>query len=677
MCTLTMVAGLTQHITVNPIVGYDCASPAVNITSYSLNTVKPCLISSTDVQTKTVKILVLQKAEKIKTTVIQCKLVIERSIRHCGMHSHTSDVKNSYAYMARNMAEPECKDALHTGRLHLYNEHHLSELKANQTQRGEKLVVGHIDSSHRCVGGLYSTTEGTWSDVLVHYKYTILLNTYTANVYVESDTIHLRNGLNCDFSSGSCLDSEEGFSFWDTQPKTGCEQKEFETIYHGEANKTTLSSASLTQMDPIYTTTSGSIAFTIRSKAETFACNYRVYTTDHNRVFVAEVNNDYHPFINRVADGNNLDLLTYFNSKFTLLERHTAQEMSSLYANLLNNICKLDKQLMTTNTILARLNPQEFASQLTGKPGYTAVVSGEVIHVLKCEAVVVTPHPQTRCYQEFPVLHNGVLKFRAPVTHILQRKGTEIECAPILEAKYQVGQHWVTVDQKIRDAAAPEILGTQLSGDWSYKSFEKIISSGLYDSSSIDKMKNMIYESSDRRSVSNVIDKTIMGSSPDTQGFDVSQLFSKVDIESKIRSTLVNIFDWAKIVANLASSAFGFYIIAKGIKFLLDTMFHCRILYDIYGFSWKLIGSFWDSVTAWLEHKDRTSGIKLEKKINEELQTENIPLQAPLSQDNDPTPPYNPNMDMDTEQGLYPSITHQLSTGAYPKMDRSRRHKRF
>lgn len=76
-------------------------------------------------------------------------------------------------------------------------------------------------------------------------------------------------------------------------------------------------------------------------------------------------------------------------------------------------------------------------------------------------------------------------------------------------------------------------------------------------------------------------------------------------------------------MGNLTSTLIGFYVVGRLIKFCIDTLVHGKILYDIYGISWKLIASIWDSVTNLLSHnhlkpkEDKTTNKTEQKEQNE------------------------------------------------------------
>lgn len=515
--------------------------------------------------------------------------------------SHSSEVELSYNYFVQNFNAEECTRVHNERTITIYPGTIVSELPHNTTIKGEYHIVGKLEGA-TCKGGVYRAHGRTWQNVLVFYKYEITLQEYMAEVNTESNVIKLRHGLNCDYVKGHCLDSDEGYISWDTNRSEKCENRDFEVLYSGRANRTTTTDDSLTKNTKLYTAKTDKTLFTIRSQDEVKICGYNGWSTDHNRIVLIELTSDFHPFTRKVDDGVNLDLFTYFNSKISFVEHHTEEQMNLMYTHVMNEICKLDRTMLQTNLIMARINPNEFATQLTGQPGYTAVVTGEVIHIIGCEVVYVLPSPREQCYQEIPVTYGGKECFVAPVTRIIQRHGVEIDCAPYLEAKYKFGDRWYTMDKSVRETLHPSILGSGIKTDWSYISLPDLMDKGLYEPSSIEKMRNMIYEQSDRRSVSTVFHRAIEGQHPDRQGYSIVRAFEESEIHSLMSSYWNKFLNWSRTIGNIASTIFGIYIMGRVAKFFIDTIVHGRILYDIYGFSWRLVASCWDSLTSLLAH---------------------------------------------------------------------------
>uniref|UniRef100_A0A182FMP0 Uncharacterized protein n=1 Tax=Anopheles albimanus TaxID=7167 RepID=A0A182FMP0_ANOAL len=121
-------------------------------------------------------------------------------------------------------------------------------------------------------------------------------------------------------------------------------------------------------------------------------------------------------------------------------------------------------------------------------------------------------------------------------------------------------------------------------------------------------MKNLIYEQGDKKIASSVLHKIISGRHPDLQEKIIDSVFSKH--WSKLMS-------WSTWLGNMTSTAIGLYIIGKTIKFTIDTLIHGRILYDIYGFGWQLLASFWDSLTNFLSHRSHAKQKKDSSKNDE------------------------------------------------------------
>ena len=81
----------------NGIVGYDCGSPHLNVTTLSLLDVESYNIPLTQPQIEKTYIQLLQLSKFESIDVIQCKVSINRFIYYRGMHSHISTVTNAQA----------------------------------------------------------------------------------------------------------------------------------------------------------------------------------------------------------------------------------------------------------------------------------------------------------------------------------------------------------------------------------------------------------------------------------------------------------------------------------------------------------------------------------------------------------------------------------------------------
>ncbi|XP_058461096.1 uncharacterized protein LOC131436404 [Malaya genurostris] len=533
------------------------------------------------------------------------------------MHSHTSDYEHGYAYIVKEFTPDECRRAHLLNSLNLAHDYNLRELKRNGTTRGEALIIGNVKGS-TCDGGTYRTPFYTWTNALVYYEYEITLRDYMATIDIENNEIKLRNGLVCIYTHGKCLDSEDGYLTWDINLKERCEDTEFEVIYEGIVNKTLDNNTHKVggKFNAIYTTISNTHLFSIKTRDVTKICGYTGYKTDHPRILILEEAEFRSPF-KRKPTSKNYDIFTYFNSKITLVENYIGQKLDDVYGTIMTEMCKIDKAMMETKLTLARLNPTEFVNSIVKQPRYTAVVAGEVLHILECKPVYVTYRTSERCYQEIPVNYNNATMFLTPVTRILQKRGTEIDCTPILPAKFRFGNRWYTTDGRLRETTSPNKLTTDIITTWSYTPLPSLMESGVYDSDSIDKMRNMIYEQGDRRIASTILHKVLSGQHPNYQGFSFDALVSEKIIENVLNKYWKKFISWSNWIGNVTSTFIGIYMIGRIIKFVFDTIMHGKILYDIYGLGWQLLASFWDSLTTFLSHRNAIK--KQRKEVNDDL----------------------------------------------------------
>ncbi|XP_052566606.1 uncharacterized protein LOC128093521 [Culex pipiens pallens] len=433
-----------------------------------------------------------------------------------------------------------------------------------------------------------------------------------------------------------------------------CEETDFEVIYEGIVNKTvdgdTVKNKNLAQ-HAIYSTVSNTHLFSIKTREKKKVCNHEGYSTDHPRILILEENGFKSPFMKQASD-KNYDMFTYFNSKITLVESYIGQKLNDVYNTIMTEMCKIDKAMMETKLTLARLNPTEFVNSIVKRDGYTAVVAGEVLHILECKPVYVTVRITERCFQEIPISYNNNSMFLTPVTRILQIRGTEIECTPLLPAKFIFGGRWYTTDGRLRETTEPNKLTTDIVTDWTYTSLPNLMEAGIYDEASIEKMRNMIYEQGNQKAVANILGKILTGQHPSYQGLKFDALIPQEILENVLNKYWNKFVSWSNWIGKMTSTSIGIYFIFRAIKFTIDTIVHGKILYEIYGLGWQLLACIWDSLTNLLTHrntKDIRASINSNRKTNKEATEEEKEEIIECEETKLQQPPYNlyPNPNLD------------------------------
>lgn len=607
MSTITHVNSLPVESSTNKrteygINAFDCISSGTNMTVVSLLPTKKCQMDVGSLYTKLSKVQIVQQTPFRSTNVKQCGITIKRSIHHCGMHSHASLVEGSYAYDVRRIGYSDCTRIFETRSYRLSENIILHELTPNMTHRGETVIVGSLEGSS-CSGGTYTTTDRAWKNVIVKMEYEIVLSEYQAQVDLSRDIISLRSSLTCKYSSGECTDSLSGSVSWKTLDKSVCLQDEYKVLFTGLVNETVPVGNVSESSASLFSTEKDSAFFTIRAMRTTTICGLDAYETDHDRVYVVRLNGPTPLFSSEIVENKDADLFTYYNSKITAIESHIGNQIDSLYRKIMYDTCLRDMEHMKMQLVMSRLFPHEFASNLIGQDGYTAVVSGEVIYLLACNAVRVTIRMTDRCYQEIPVNVDGQPMFMSPVTRTLQPIGTEMTCSLLTPAKYMIGGTWYTIDGGIRESPEPVVLDKFKTSAWSYRHIPNLMKAGIYSEDNVEKMREAVYDNALQRSSSVYLNRVITGRDADRQLFETRNFLSDDAIDTALKRYWSKVTGWAVGLGQFSSMIIGFWMMWKIIKFVIDTVIHGRLLYDIYGLGWQLCAALWDSLTTYLAHR--------------------------------------------------------------------------
>lgn len=261
----------SQISTTQGLIGYDCAGVTSNITTVSLLGVGECNIPQQEVNVTRTYIQLIQINEYSSIKVRQCKVEIYRTVRRCGMFSHTTDVSNGeYGYI-ESVSREICLQMYRYGNMRI-GKTEVTGITPNQTITRPVLIAGTVNNDGKCEGSSYSDPYGTWDSVVVQGSVKISLQEYTAQVNVDTNKIHLRSGTNCDLSEGRCVDIDGGDTFWEPMPEDSCKTSRYGLLYEGIADRITDYDTGNPQT--VYTLTEGDVTFGLTSKNIIKICGY-------------------------------------------------------------------------------------------------------------------------------------------------------------------------------------------------------------------------------------------------------------------------------------------------------------------------------------------------------------------------------------------------------------------
>lgn len=230
----------------------------------------------------------------------------------------------------------------------------------------------------------------------------------------------------------------------------------------------------------MYSVRSNGFLTTLLKKDIIEICGMQMYATDHTKLLVQEVTNGIKFFSETSLSVKDMDLFLYVNAKFTHLESHTRHEMTHMYATLMKEVCETKRQSMKSLLSMAAIDTVEFAYAYMGKPGYTALLMGEVINIVQCKPVYATTARLDNCYLELPVNYSSQVYFMSPKSHILQKTGTPLTSSLFMRPLYRLENHWFSSAGSLVLAKEPMQISITDGLTWDYTDAGDLAKAGMY-----------------------------------------------------------------------------------------------------------------------------------------------------------------------------------------------------
>lgn len=614
-------------------IAYDCSHTNITYTKISLQSVGECSSVGFEIQHNEERIQLIELQDSYNLNVYRCHVSVHRNAYHCGMHSHISAVKNGFAQYMYNVGRSECLRAHETGRMSIEtgprSRHDFHGLLPGALRREAMTFAGVLSETGACEPGYYSDPFGEYNNVVVTGFIEVMLTVEESNADSTQDVLHIPTGIKCPLSKENCVDSVLGELYWKTLPEDECKSNQVHVLFQGLANVTQHKGRN-DNNGLIYTVKTSDMLFSLRVTRSMDLCSTESYRTEHPKLIIVRQHGTGYHFKKYPVKANQMDMFAYINSKFVYIERNIELNMKDLYDTITKHTCQLERHILQTKLFIAQYDANEFASHVMQEPGYTGTVVGEVIYISKCLPVLVEVRKTHKCYKQLPILYNNLTRFLIPKHHLIQNHGEEIDCNSIFMSNYYINNVWYSVNDRLQETTPPQSLSPSSPPKWTFKNTASLATAGIYTSEDLTKLRDHIMYGTERDAIQTILTRQMLGKGPDLQGLHTYAILDEEGINHLSKKFSERIWGWFTNFGTFISGIMGIFIVFRIIKWAFDTLLNGISLYKVYGISFTLFASIWDSLTLCLlsryEPKTRseTTGVTSPQEINLLANTDNI-----------------------------------------------------
>jgi len=265
--------------------------------------------------------------------------------------------------------------------------------------------------------------------------------------------------------------------------------------------------------------------------------------------------------------------------------------------------CVLERQVLQNALTLASIAPDEMAHRIMKSPGYTAITSGEVIHLIKCVPVDCRIRHTETCYNELPVTYQNKSLFLQPRSKILTKTGTPRDCNELLPVMYKILNTWYKLSPKPSETIAPPTIQPLTKPAWKYVSPASLATSGIYSDEDIDRLKDHIMFPMEKPSMLNTIARGAMRQEIPAGSLSLANLLDEESLNQIAESAGARLWKTFVTFGSASAGVLAIFMIMKFVKLIIDTLVHGYALHSIYGWSLHLLGALWNSVANLLLHQ--------------------------------------------------------------------------
>lgn len=518
------------------------------------------------------------------------------------MHSHTSAVSGGLARYVHSVKAERCLEAHRFERLDLsgLGAGIVSGLLANGTTELSTTIAGHLEPSGRCYGVRYTQQGITYEDVIVSAAITIKLTDYTAVADVEENTVKLRSGTVCTYTDLYCFDDMAGEVVWKAEVNDRCSAEGIDVLYEGPANILAVNKTNTRYV----VVEAHDTVFALRLVQQELLCHQPAWRTEQHRLLIINKSSLGFYFKKSRRVNQNTDVMAQVLSKLLFLEIAFKQHTKDLVYDAILKRCHLKEQILRNRTMLALENPDIVSGLVKEASGHMGRVMGEVLYVIKCSPRIVDFRKSKFCYQQLPITYKNESKFMAPITHIIQDHGTQVDCGNQLAVMFHLEGKWFEVDPDLRRTQPdPMILDANDPSETVHMmKIAPISAHGVYTQQDMDAFQQTLLFPNERRALTNIMTRRVIGAGVDGQDFHLPDVFSKHEFAKMAWSAAAEVWGFLSYTGNLFSVFMLLYTLYHVLRYVASVILNFfslrRAANNQPQRRWFFLASLWDAMTT-------------------------------------------------------------------------------
>ncbi|DAZ90598.1 hypothetical protein QKT73_gp2 [Trialeurodes vaporariorum mononega-like virus 2] len=580
------------------ITGYDCTTKDTNVTTLSLDLVAGC--NALPVQGQNVTSLFIQLVSPKTHNMLEirsCKVTVSYLIMYCGTFDVSSMLSNNFATDEPvELTTDRCLTIHQTGTFKSISGHQITGLKRGISNNVKVTEFGVLDGND-CEGSSFTLNGLTYNNAVMNTHYKITYDQRQESLDNKLKLVSTYDGVMCNYNDFSCFVGGTMYLWSTLIIDHSCGDEMYNLVYEGYANLTKSD-----QNPDVLTVETRERNFAIALSTQQLICGrdgYLTETSDFKVIVTDPYNRPKHVTKSDVTD---INAFSDTNMKFIYVESHIKERTTSLYNLFTRRYCELNRNRIMSLLSLARTNPEEFAIVYTNEPGYTAITRGEVVHLLKCEPVVVFPRDVDECYNDLPVSYMNDSYFLKPTSRIMVKYGQPVPCNPFTSTMYKISSTWMRIGVESHEGTPPLELKPTFDDTWSYGKSKSLSKLGYisredetrYLQSIIRPLESKAIESTFIRRVQNHGQSSVQGLDFNS-AMQVDKLVSS--LTDKVLHNIYGIWDFA--IKHLGA-IFGFKIMYDFILGFFGFLINVFVLYHEYGMSYLLLFAMWSAMTKHL-----------------------------------------------------------------------------